>query len=363
MEIFLQAVPGLEENLAQEAAALGLTAPRVVPGGVICQGEMADIWRANLWLRGAGRVLARIAEFRVMHLAQLDKRAHKVDWLSVLRPDQPVRVDAVCRKSKIYHHKAAAQRIERALEDAGLSLSSEAAIVVKARIEDDLCSISLDTSGESLHKRGHKEFIGKAPMRENLAFAFLRQCGFDGSQTVVDPMCGSGTFVLEAADMAAGLAPGRTRGFAFEQLAGFDAQAWEAMKAEAKGHAPKARFYGFDRDDGAIRGARANAERAGLSDFTSFERQAISDLTPPDGPPGLVMVNPPYGARIGNRKLLFGLYGALGATLKAQFKGWRVGLVTSDGGLAKSTGLNWDTPAAPVAFGGLSVTLWQTHIS
>ena len=163
--------------------------------------------------------------------------------------------------------------------------------------------------------------------------------------------------------MAAGLAAGRTRGFAFEQLAGFDAQAWEAMKAEAKGHAPKARFYGFDRDDGAIRGARANAERAGLSDFTSFERQAISDLTPPDGPPGLVMVNPPYGARIGNRKLLFGLYGALGATLKAQFKGWRVGLVTSDGGLAKSTGLNWDTPAAPVAFGGLSVTLWQTHIS
>ena len=162
--------------------------------------------------------------------------------------------------------------------------------------------------------------------------------------------------------MAAGLAPGRSRSFAFEQVAGFEAQAWAAMKSRAAPKAPQARFYGFDRDDGAIRGARGNAERAGLSDWVSFERQAISDLTPPEGPPGLVMVNPPYGARIGNRKLLFGLYGALGATLKAQFKGWKVGLVTSDGGLAKATGLDWDPATPSVAFGGLNVTLWQSRI-
>ncbi len=363
MEIFLQTVPGLEAGLAREAEELALKAPRIVPGGVICEGEMKDVWRANLWLRGASRVLARIAEFRAMHLAQLDKRAHKVDWQAFLRVDQPVRVEAVCRKSKIYHQKAATERVERAIADAGLTVSPEAAIVVKLRIEDDLCTISLDTSGESLHKRGHKEFIGKAPMRETLAFAFLQQCGFDGTQTVVDPMCGSGTFVLEAADMAAGLAPSRSRSFAFENLAGFEAEDWAAMKSQATPKAPQARFYGFDRDDGAIRGARGNAERAGLSDWVSFERQAISDLTPPDGPPGLVMVNPPYGARIGNRKLLFGLYGALGATLKAQFKGWKVGLVTSDGGLAKATGLDWEPATPPVAFGGLNVTLWQSRIS
>ncbi len=360
LQIFLAAPPGLEPQVAREAQAQGFADPQVVPGGVETTGTWADVWRANLCLRGAGRVLVRFAQFRAMHLAQLDKRARKVDWASVLRPDVPLRVEVTCKRSKIYHDRAAKQRIETALvETLGAKLDPEAALRILARIEDDMVTLSLDSSGEPLHRRGHKEAIGKAPMRETLAALFLRECGYTGTETVVDPMCGSGTFVIEAAEIARDLLPGRSRRFAFEDLASFDARAFTALKD----HTPKAtdlRFYGYDRDDGAIRGSTANAARAGLDDLCQFTRQPISDLTRPEGPPGLVMVNPPYGARIGNRKLLFALYGSLGQVLQERFRGWRVGIVTSDAGLAKATGLKFLPTGPSVAFGGLSVKLYRT---
>ncbi|TBX28262.1 THUMP domain-containing class I SAM-dependent RNA methyltransferase [Nioella sediminis] len=360
-DIFLVAPPGLEGTLAEEAREAGFSGVQAVPGGVETRGDWPEVWRANLCLRGPARVLVRVAEFRAMHLAQLDKRARKVDWATVLRADRPVKVEATCRKSKIYHAKAAVQRVSRAInETLGCPISDKAEIVVKVRIDDDLCTISLDTTGEALHKRGHKPAMGKAPMRENLAALFLRQCGFDGSEPVVDPMCGSGTFPIEAAEIAAGLYPGRSRGFAFEGLAGFDPGAFDAMKDGARVATPQARFYGYDRDAGAVKNAGENADRAGVGAFCQFARQAVSDLEPPEGPPGLVIVNPPYGERIGNRKLLFSVYGALGKTLMDRFSGWRVGLVSSDGGLAKATGLPWLPTEAPVAHGGLKVTLWRT---
>ncbi len=362
-DLFLTAPPGLEPVLADEARAAGFADPAPQPGGVATSGTLQEAWRANLVLRGAGRVLLRFASFRAVHLAQLDKRARKVAWAEVLRGDVPVRVDVTCRKSKIYHDRAARQRIERAIsETLGAPLAEDAELRVMARIEDDLVTMSVDTSGAPLHQRGHKEAVGKAPMRETLAALFLRQAGFDGAEPVIDPMCGSGTFVLEAAAWSAGLHPGRTRGFAFERLASFDQALWDRMKAA---HAPEATpgapcFFGFDRDDGAIRNATANAGRAGVADLTQFTRQAISDLQRPDGAPGLVIVNPPYGARIGNRKLLFSLYGALGQVLQERFKGWRAAIVTSDGGLAKATRLPFRPPGPPVAHGGLSVKLYQT---
>jgi putative N6-adenine-specific DNA methylase len=318
--------------------------------------------RANLLLRGAGRVLARIGAFRAFHLAQLDKRARKFPWAAVLRPDVPLRVEVSCRNSKIYHDRAARQRVERAItETLGAPIEAEAALRLMVRIEDDLVTLSLDTSGEPLHRRGFKEAVGKAPLRETLAALFLRQCGYDGGEPVLDPMCGSGTFVIEAAEIARGLVPGRARGFAFEQLAGFNAAVWQAEKAALAPRETALRFYGSDRDDGAIRASLANATRAGVAEQCSFARHAVSDLARPEGPPGLVMVNPPYGARIGDRKLLFALYGALGARLRAEFSGWRLGMVTSDGGLAKATGLALQA-GPPVAFGGLTVKLYQARL-
>jgi putative N6-adenine-specific DNA methylase len=360
-EIFLVTAPGLEPVLAAEAKAAGFTAPKAVKGGVTIQGGWPDVWRANLELRGPARVLVRIASFRAMHLAQLDKRAHKVPWGDFLRADVPFRVEATSKASRIYHQGAAAQRIEKAIRDVvGAPLEEEAELAVKARIDDDLCTISIDTTGESLHKRGHKAEVAKAPMRENLAALFLRQCGYDGREPVLDPMCGSGTFVIEAAEIAAGLKPGRSRRFAFEQLAGFDGAAWQKLRNA--GHAPAVdaaiRFHGRDRDAGAIRMSRANAERAGIAALTDFKAADLAELAAPEGPPGLVIVNPPFGTRIGEKKSLIPLYRKLGEAWRARFTGWRFGLVTNDAELAAACGLPFAAPFGPVSHGGLRVWLY-----
>ncbi|TPE48939.1 THUMP domain-containing class I SAM-dependent RNA methyltransferase [Amaricoccus solimangrovi] len=361
-EIFLSAAPGLEPVLLAEAQERGFGPASAVPGGVTFQGGWPEVWRANLELRGATRVLARIGAFRALHLAQLDKRARRFPWATVLRPDVPVRVEVTARASRIYHAGAARERIERAIrEELGAPLADEARVVVKVRIEDDLCQLSLDTSGESLHRRGYKQAVAKAPMRETLAALFLRACGFDGTEPVLDPMCGSGTFVIEAAEIAAGLAPGRARSFAFEDLANFDPAAWEALRAAPR-PAPGAgiAMLGSDRDQGAVRMSVANAARAGVAERTRFECRPVADLERPAGPPGLVIVNPPYGARIGAPGPLRGLHASLGAALRERFGGWRVGLVTSDPGLARATGLPFAPPGPPVAHGGLKVRLFRT---
>lgn len=359
MEIFLVATPGLEDPLADEVRALGHT-PQIQPGGVTFIGGWADVWRANLCIRGATRVLARIGSFRAMHPAQLDKRAHRFPWADFLNPLVPVKVEATSRKSRIYHAGAITQRIEAALKDTlGATIADDAPITIKVRIEDDLCTISLDTSGDSLHRRGHKQAVGKAPMRETMAAMFLAQCGFTGREPVLDPMCGSGTFVIEAAEIAAGLHPGRLRSFAFEHFTSFDAQAWAGLRKPVTPHTPL-RFHGSDRDPGAIRMSRENAERAGLSDVTDFQNLPISDIQPPEGPPGLVIINPPYGARIGNKGPLFGLHAAMGEVFRTRFKGWRVGIVTSEAPLARATGLPFREPGPYVAHGGIKVRLFQT---
>ena len=331
-------------------------------GGVSFRGDWNDVWRANLELRGATRVSG--PHWRLSRHASQPARQNargSFPWGTFLRPDVSVRVEVSSRKSKIYHQGAAAERIERAIsEELGAPTGPEGEITLKVRIEENLCTLSIDTSGESLHKRGHKIYTGKAPIRESLAALFLRQCGFDGSEPVVDPMCGSGTFVLEAAGMAAGLQPGRDRAFAFQKLASFDAEDFEALRRTDPSAEPQHSFHGFDRDAGAIRGAVQNAERAAVSDWAQFSEQALSHLEPPNGPPGLVIANPPYGARIGDKKALFSLYGALGKTVKTRFGGWRVGIVTTDGGLAKATGLTFSDIGPPVANGGLRVKLYQT---
>jgi putative N6-adenine-specific DNA methylase len=361
LDIFLVATPGLEQALLQEATSAHFVDAKIVAGGVTIKGGWPDVWRANLELRGTGRVLARLGTFPAVHLSQLDKRARKFPWGQFLRKDVPLRVEATCRKSKIYHGGAAAQRVATAInEDFGATIDDAADVVIKVRIEHDFCTISVDTSGDMLHKRGHKEAIAKAPIRETLAAMFLQQCGFVGGEPVVDPMCGSGTFIIEAAEVAAGLKPGRSREFAFEHLAGFDKAAWQAMQQDGGATATSQRFYGSDRDAGAIRAAKANAERAGVSAITAFHQHSISDLKAPEGPPGLVIVNPPYGTRIGDKTPLHALYAKMGQTLLHQFKGWRVGIVTTDVALAKSTRLPFKVKPPPVNHGGLKVYLFQT---
>jgi len=364
-EIFLAVPPGLEPVLRAELVEKGFKAPQVETGGVSITGGWPDVWRANLEVRGASRILARIGVFRVVHLSQLDKRARQFDWLKVLQPGIPVRVEASCRKSKIYHAGAAAERVANAIEAAvGVSPSDGAAVCVRVRIDDNLCTLSIDTSGDLLHRRGFKAEVNKAPMRENLAALFLRASGFDGVEPVLDPMCGSGTFVIEAAEIAARLAPGRQRSFAFEHLAGFEPEIWRSMRSDAAARAAarvvEARFRGSDRDEGAIRMSRANAVRAGVDGIAAFEVCPVETLNRPDGKPGLVMVNPPYGARIGNRKSLYGVYGAFGDAMRTRFSGWRVGMITTDPALVRATRLPFAPPGRPVDHGGLKIRLHLT---
>jgi len=360
-DIFAIALPGLEAPLLEEIREAGFEGAKAGDGGVTFPGGWPDVWRANIVLRGASRILARFASFRALHLAQLDKRARKVPWGDILRPDVPVKVEATCRKSRIYHGGAASQRVARAItEELGAPISDDAALRIMVRIEDDLCTISLDTSGEGLHRRGHKTAVGKAPLRETMAALFLRQCGYRGGEPVLDPMCGSGTFPIEAAEIAAGVPAGRARRFAFEDLVNLDADAVMQLRTVPGLPEIGPSFFGYDRDQGAIANAAANADRAGVGAACRFTCQPISALVRPDGPAGLVMVNPPYGGRIGAKKMLYGLYSALGARLSEEFSGWRVGLVTTEGGLARATGLPLHPPGPPVAHGGLKVRLWQS---
>lgn len=360
-EIFLATVPGLERALLSEAQEKGFREPAAIPGGVTTRGDWYEVWRANLVLRGASHVLARLGEFRVQHLAKLDKKAHAFPWANFLRPDVPVRVEVSCKKSRIYHDKAAAERFEKAITaTCGAPISPDADVCIKARIVEDLCTVSVDTSGEPLHKRGHKQAVNKAPMRENLAALLLRECGYRGTEPVLDPMCGSGTFVIEAAEIAQGLNPGRTRSFAFEKLKSFDESAWIALKGAETRRPCDKRFYGFDRDSGAISMSIANADRAGVGGETVFAKQAISDLNPPEGPTGLVIVNPPYGGRIGDTKKLAPLYKALGQVLASRFQGWRVGIVTNSADLVKATGLSFVKRTTAFSHGGIPVKLYKT---
>jgi len=361
LEIFLSTVPGLERFLLAEAEERSFKSAEASKGGVTVRGDWREVWRANLMLRGASHVLVRLGSFKAMHLAQLDKRAHRFPWTDVLRADLPVRVEVSCKKSRIYHDKAAAERIEKAIrETLGAEINKDASICIKVRIISDICTISVDTSGEPLHKRGHKAVVNKAPMRESLAALLLRACGYRGREAVVDPMCGSGTFVIEAAEIAAGLAPGRSRRFAFEQLATFDPSVWQKLKEQVPAASRMPCFYGFDRDQGAVQMSEDNATRAGIAAHTAFARQAISELKAPEESTGLVIVNPPYGARLGDQKKLLPLYQTLGKTLKQRFPGWRIGIITNSAMLADATGLPFKKRKVAFSHGGISVKLYAT---
>lgn len=361
MDIFLITAPGQDDLLATESREKGFKVTATIPGGVTLRGEWPDVWRANLQLRGATRVLARVGEFRALYLSQLELNTRDFAWQTVLPSGAWVRVETTCHKSKIYHAGAATERVENALSARGYNIArteDEDSLSIRVRIDRDIVTLSLDTSGAPLHKRGHKEAVNKAPMRETMAAMFLREARFNGKEPLYDPMCGSGTFVIEGAEIARRFDPGRARAFAFQSFPTFDGDAFAAMASPSR---PAAfACSGSDRDQGAIRMSAENADRAGLSDVVSFSQASIGDIAPPSDTPGLVITNPPYGGRIGNKPPLFGLYASFGERLKTHFKGWRVAIVTSDAALAKATKLPFK-PAGPVInHGGIKIRLWQT---
>lgn len=367
LEMFTVCTPGCEARLDAELRGMGALRPGVVRGGVAFGGGAELLARCNLWLRTATRVLVRAASFPVFHLAQLDKRARRVDWDRWIVSEQAVRVRASCHRSRIYHSGAAAQRVARAIAEAtGARVVQDArgpAQDVLVRIERDRCTISLDGSGEPLYRRGHKPESGGAPLRETLAAAILGMCGYTGDEPLLDPMCGSGTLAMEAALIALDRAPGLGRDFACAAWPWLAPGLVDRVRDEAAGAArdqPRAPLFAADHKAGEVAKTGRNLARAGLDHVVEVRRFSLEDLEAP-AESGLVICNPPYGRRLGDRSGLDDLYAALGDAMRTRLAGWRLGMITSHRRLARATGLDFSRVSDPLAHGGLKVRLYQAR--
>ena len=372
---FAVTAPGLEPFTAQELRRLDLVPAAEGPGGVLFKGDLAALYRANLHLRTASRILARLGNFfYATTFPQLQQRLARLPWERFLTPGQPVALRATCHNSKLYHSDAVARTLFAALEQrlgqaspllkAGEDRNQPPQLVV-VRLADDKCTVSVDSSGSLLHKRGYRLAVAKAPLRETLAAALLMASGWDLASPLLDPFCGSGTIPIEAALMALGIPPGINRRFAFMDWPGFDDTLWQSI------HAPSSALPGqppviqaSDRDAGAIKMAQANAERAGVSGFIEFKCQAVSSITPPPEldeivpvpERGWVVTNPPYGLRLSAGKDLRNLYAQFGNVLREKCPGWNLSVLCSDLVLLGQMHVRMDTSLSLVN-GGIRVRL------
>ena len=333
-DAFAVCTPGLEALTAAELSAIGVVVTGRENGGVSFRATTRQLYRANIALRTVTRVLLRFASFPAESFSQLDQMAATVDWARFLPPGQGASFRVTSLSSKLFHTGAIAERLTTAVGGEGDQL-------VVVRLAHDRVSLSVDTSGELLHKRGWRQATAKAPLRETLAAALLMAVGWNGEVPLVDPMCGSGTIAIEAALAARGIVPGRDRRFAFQSWPSFEPGTWASVTAEAKaGERPSSvAIVAGDRDAGAITAARANAERAGVADAISFVESPLSSLPMPDGDRGWIITNPPYGARVRGGDDLRDLYAALGAVTRARPPGWRLGMLVADKALAGHSGL------------------------
>lgn len=367
-QIFVVSVPGLEDITAREVAELGLAA-RPLSGGVEFTGGLADLYRANLLLRTASRVTVRLGEFYAAAFSELRKKASRLPWEQYLRPGQPVALRATCHRSKLYHSDAVIERVRGAIAD---RLGADAPLVAAAdeeaeqppqlvvvRLFNNQCTISVDTSGALLHRRGYRLATAKAPLRETLAAGLVLASGWDGRAPLLDPFCGAGTIPIEAALWAQNIAPGKARRFAWMTWPGFAPEVWEEVLAAAQAaERPAAvQLLASDRDTGAIQAAEANAARAGVAAEIAFAPQAVSAITPPPGP-GWIVTNPPYGVRVSANHDLRNLYAQFGNVLRARCPGWRVTFLCSEVSLIRQTRLPLETPRVWTN-GGLRVQVAQ----
>ena len=327
--VFASVNPGLEEALMDELTDLGFE-PRRLDGGCEVKVDATGLYAIQLWSRLAGKVLVRVASVDAPNLQILAKAVSLLPWRDYVVAGQPVDVRVKTTRSRIRRSDNAARKVEHAITDAlrgprkpGPRPPKEP-MPVAVRIEGNRATISVDASGELLHKRGWRQATASAPLRENIAACVLRLAGWMPGETLVDPMCGSGTFAIEAAGIAAGHAPGANRAFACERWPSFDAQRFGALKAEAAIPNPVARgrIIASDRDERAIAAANDNARRAGVHSAIEFRHARLDELEPPQEK-GLIVVNPPWGRRLGfkDRQRVFG---AMGRTLRENWPGWNL---------------------------------------
>jgi putative N6-adenine-specific DNA methylase len=383
MDFFAVCTPGLEPFTAQELGALGLSPPdpgSSTPespadeeiGGVSFSGVLTDLYRANLHLRTADRILVRFGTFRAAAFTEFRRKAGQLPWEEVLQPGSPVVFRVACHQSRLYHQKAVAERLAGAIADrlgrlppvqpGNENQDLHGPQLVVARLVNDRVTLSLDSSGSLLHRRGYRLAGGKAPLRETLASGLLLASGWDRAAPLIDPFCGSGTIPIEAALQAYNIPPGLNRPFAFMNWASFEAQKWQSLLNK-----PGPRLKGFtpsliasDRDQGAIRTARENAERAGVGRLIEFSCRAVSSIEVPEKA-GWVVTNPPFGVRVSRQKDLRNLYAQFGKVLRSKCPGWQVTFLSSSLPLIRNTGLRF-TQGISLSHGGLRVRILRGKV-
>lgn len=350
MRFFATTAKGVEEVLAGELRKLGIAEPRVEKGGVGFSGDMSVCYRANLWLRTAHRILMPLAEFVCETPQSLYAGIRSLPWERYVSVDRTIAVDCNLRDSALTHSGFVALKTKDAVVDTirdlcGRRPNVDAAnpdVLINVHLVRNRCTVSLDTSGTSLDKRGYRLDRREAPLRETVAAAMLELAGWDGSVPLLDPMCGSGTIPIEAALAASRRPPGLMRpGFGFQRWPGFEPSVWRQVVEEARAgvleHLPMP-IVGSDVSAGALQAAAKNTARAGVGGLVSYRRADIGD-SPSPLPPGILMCNPPYGVRMGEEESLKPLYKRIGDVLKRRFTGYTAYLLTANPELAKHVGL------------------------
>lgn len=347
---FTTTAKGVEPVLANEMRALGLHNVKEETGGVGFTGALEDAYKANLWLRTANRVLMPVLNFDCKSEDELYGGVRQIDWRTYLTSGMTFAIDANVRDSNIKHSKYAALKAKDAIVDQLREKLGTRPNVnpenpdlrINIHIVKNLCTVSLDTSGESLHKRGYRVAQVAAPLKETLAAAIIEYTDWDMRSPLIDPMCGSGTIPIEAILKAANIAPGLLRGkFGFQRWPIFDKNAWDKLTKEAREKrkpAVEAQVLGYDISKKAVEASRRNAQAAIPGDLITFKQQDIRELSPPPGH-GVIIVNPPYGERLGQKKDLAPLYKTIGDVFKRKCKGYTGYIFTGNLDLAKHIGL------------------------
>ncbi len=369
MEKFFAPCPrGLAPILTDELKALGAAKVTSSESGVSFEGSMADAYRANLQSRIASRVLWQVAHFPYGNEHDIYEAALLLPWPSWFAVSSTIKVEINAQRSPVKSLDFTTLRIKDGVCDKFREqIGSRPSVAVRepdvrihAFLDPTHCTLYLDLSGEPLFKRGSRDHTGAAPLKKNLAAGIIALSGWKPDEPFLDPMCGSGTFLVEAAQMALNIAPGLGREFAFTRLKNFDKKAWEAMKQEAEAARRPAEslpIYGSDLFGYALKDAKENLAANGLADCVWLKQANALEVSAPT-PSGVIVTNPPYGARLGDEAELAAFYPKFGDALKQKFAGWRVYLFSGDAALVKTIRLS-STRKTPLFNGKIECRLYE----
>ncbi len=371
-KLFAVCPPGIEDILSLELSSLGIKG-RKVAGGVEFSGDLFTIYSVNLWSRVASRILLRVGNFRLLSLKEATDRFSRYPWELYIPDSTDIRIRATAHKSRIYHSGALKQRLLEGISRRlghPIRLASERAgrncPLLLVRMFRDRCQVSVDSSGEHLHKRGLKKFTVRAPLRENLAAAMLLASGWDRASDLVDPFCGSGTIIIEAVLMACMIPPGRRRKFAFMKWKNFDQGLWKHLlrRSDRLAIEPTGSIIGLDKDPAAVETSILNLEYAGLIPFARIIQEDVSCLERHcRSERGFIVTNPPYGQRLKENYSLTDLFATFGRIVKKRLPGWKLTLLCPQNppSLRRSLGLSLDSRYRFLN-GGLKVELLSSAI-